>query len=207
MANRSEPVAGREQVVAAVEEALASDGVASLLQLDIDRFGEVNASLGRETGDRVLAAAVARTKATAKAEGWSVLRLGGDELGLVAPAVGLEAAFLRAERLRVELDEAFAQELPAELRCTASIGVASIPRDAKTADELIRKTDLALFSAKDQGGDTVALTPGDEMALKSSYYTVAQLGRLKALAERLGKKEAVLLREALDDLLQRHDRS
>ena len=45
------------------------------------------------------------------------------------------------------------------------------------------------------------------MVLKSSYYSAAQLGRLKALAERLGKKEAVLLREALDELLQRYDRS
>lgn len=207
MARTKEPLAGREELVDAVQDALAPDGVASLLQLDIDRFGEVNASLGRETGDRVLAAAIACAKAAAKPEGWSLLRLGGDELGLVAPAVGLEAAFLRAERLRVELDEALAQELPAEHRCTVSIGVANLPRDAKTADELIRKADLALFAAKDQGGDAVALTPGDEMALKSSYYTVAQLGRLKALAERVGKKEAVLLREALDDLLQRYDRS
>ena len=207
MAKTNEPLAGRDQLVDAIEDALASDGVVSLLQLDLDRFGEVNASLGRETGDRVLADAVACAKATARAEGWSLLRLGGDEFGLVAAGVGLEAAFLRAERLRVELDDALLKEVPAEHRCTASIGVANIPRDAKTADELIRKADLALFGAKDQGGDAVALTPGDEMVLKSSYYTVAQLGRLKTLAERLKKKEAVLLREALDDLLQRYDRS
>jgi diguanylate cyclase len=40
--------------------------------------------------------------------------------------------------------------------------------------------------------------------LKSSYYGVAQLGRLKTLAERVGKKESVLLREALDDLLRKY---
>jgi len=45
------------------------------------------------------------------------------------------------------------------------------------------------------------------MILKSSYYSSAQLGRLKALAERQKKKEAVLLREALDDLLRKHERS
>jgi diguanylate cyclase len=45
------------------------------------------------------------------------------------------------------------------------------------------------------------------MVLKSSYYSTAQLGRLRSLAERMKKKEAVLLREALDDLLRKHERS
>ena len=65
----------------------------------------------------------------------------------------------------------------------------------------------ALYAAKDQGGRSVALTPSDDMVLKSSYYSTAQLGRLKSLAERMKKKEAVLLREALDDLLRKHERS
>ena len=71
----------------------------------------------------------------------------------------------------------------------------------------MRKADLALYAAKDQGGRSVALTPGDDMVLKSSYYSSAQLGRLKSLAERMKKKEAVLLREALDDVLRKHERS
>jgi len=71
----------------------------------------------------------------------------------------------------------------------------------------MRKADLALYAAKDQGGGAVALTPGDDMILKSSYYSSAQLGRLRSLAERMKKKEAVLLREALDDLLRKHERS
>src|SRR6266851_1780521 len=91
--------------------------------------------------------------------------------------------------------------------CTVSIGVASTPRDAKTPEDLMRKADLALYAAKDQGGSTVALTPSDDMVLKSSYYSSAQLGRLRSLAERMKKKEAVLLREALDDLLRKHERS
>lgn len=97
--------------------------------------------------------------------------------------------------------------MPKGLPATASIGVAAAPRDAKTPSELMRKADLALYAAKDQGGNAVALAPGDEMVLKSSYYTAAQLGRLKSLAERQKKKESVLLREALDDLLRKYDRS
>ena len=105
------------------------------------------------------------------------------------------------------LDESLAAAVPAGLRCTASIGVANAPRDAKTADDLRRKAELALHAAKEQGGDAVGLTPGEDMVLRSSYYNVAQLGRLRSLAERLKKKEAVLLREALDDLLRKYDRS
>jgi hypothetical protein len=45
------------------------------------------------------------------------------------------------------------------------------------------------------------------MVLKSSYYGAAQLARLKGLASRMKKKEAVLLREALDDLLRKYERS
>src|SRR6266699_1784732 len=58
---------------------------------------------------------------------------------------------------------------------------------------------LSKPAAKEQGGDAVGLTPSDDMVLKSSYYSAAQLGRLKGLAERQKKKEAALLREALDD--------
>jgi diguanylate cyclase (GGDEF)-like protein len=197
----------RDEPLAAVEAALAVDPVVSLLQIDIDRFGELNDAAGRDVGDRVLGATVALLRDTAKTEQWTYLRLGGDEFGLVAPSVGLEQAFLRADRLRLDLDKTFRNEHAGEPRCTASIGVANVPRDAKSADELLRKADLALFSAKDQGGDAVGLTPGDEMVLKSSYYGSAQLARLKSLAEREKKKEAVLLREALDDLLRRYDRS
>ena len=57
-----------------------------------------------------------------------------------------------------------------------------------------------------EGGDTVGLTPAEDMVLKSSYYSSAQLARLKALAERKKTKEAVLLREGLEDVLRKYDR-
>lgn len=178
----------------------------SLLLLDLDGLHELNTVHGRDEGDRAINATIATLARSAKSEGWTLGRLGGDEFGLVAPKIGTEAAFLRAEALRRELDAAIAKALR-HGRATASIGVASAPRDARSPDDLMRKADLALYAAKDQGGSTVALTPGDDMVLKSSYYSTAQLGRLKSLAERMKKKEAVLLREALDDLLRKHERS
>ena len=178
----------------------------SVLLLDLDGLHELNSAHGHDEGDRALNATISTLSKTAKAEGWTLGRIGGDEFALLAPGVATEAAFLRADSLRRELDATLAKAIQ-HGRCTASIGVASSPRDAKSPDDLMRKADLALYAAKDQGGSAVALTPSDDMILKSSYYSSAQLGRLRSLAERVKKKEAVLLREGLDDLLRKHERS
>ncbi len=203
------PPAGFAGAVTASWKELRERGDVTLtvLQLDLDGLHDLNAKAGHPAGDAAIAAVVGVLANVRKADGWTLGRLGGDEFALLAPGVALEAAFLRAERLRGEVDAALAKAIPKSQRCTVSIGVANIPRDAKTPDEVMRRADLALYAAKEQGGDSVSLTPGDEMVLKSSYYSAAALGRLKALAERQKKKEAVLLREALDDLLRKYDRA
>jgi diguanylate cyclase (GGDEF)-like protein len=178
----------------------------TLLLLDVDNLHQLNTVHGREAGDRAINTAIAELSRTAKRESWTLGRIGGDEFALLAPGLTVEAAFLRADALRREIDAAFAKVLARGQRCAVSIGVANIPRDAKGPDELMRKADLALYAAKEQGGDTVGLTPADDMVLKSSYYSTAQLARLKALAERKRTKEAVLLREALEDVLRKYDR-
>jgi diguanylate cyclase (GGDEF)-like protein len=192
--------------------ALKREPLATLVHLDLDDLLVLNEKAGREAGDKAIGTATTVLARTAAKEGWTLGRIGGDEFALLAPGAALEPTFLRADQLRRELDEAIAAAIPRGQRCTVSIGVASTPRDTKTrgpaaAEELMRKADLALLTAKEQGGDAVGLTPSDDMVLKSSYYSAAQLGRLKGLAERQKKKEAALLREALDDLLRKHERS
>lgn len=191
----------------AVGRAFEKDAAGAILLLDLDDFHGINVSAGRDAGDKVIRAAFAVLKKWVFEERWILGRVGGDEFALYAPGMALETAFLRAEKLRQELDAALAKAVPKGLRCTASIGVAAAPRDAKTSSDLMKKADLALYAAKEQGGNSVALAPSDDMVLKSSYYTASQLGRLRSLAERQKKKEAVLLREALDDVLRKYDRS
>src|SRR5438132_2738640 len=178
----------------------------SVLLVDLDGLHELNTTYGHDQGDRAINATIATLAKSVKTDGGTLGRIGGDEFAILAAGVGTEGAFLRADVLRRDLDGALAKAVQRG-EVTASIGVASSPRDAKSPDELMRKADLALYAAKDQGGRAVALTPSDDMILKSSYYSSAQLGRLKRLAERMKKKEAVLLREALDDLLRKHERS
>lgn len=199
-------------VAALKSEAMKPESVATVMDVDLDGLLDLNANAGHDVGDKAIAAVTAALAAVAKKEGWTLGRLGGDEFGLLAPGVALEPAFLRADQIRRDVDAALAKALPSGHRCTVTIGVANTPRDTRArgpeaAAELLRKADLALHAAKEQGGDAVGLTPADDMVLKSSYYSSAQLGRLKGLAERMKKKEAFLLREALDDLLRKHARS
>jgi diguanylate cyclase (GGDEF)-like protein len=191
---------------AVMAKAFAKEPAASLLLVDLDNFHQVNVQAGRETGDKVIRAAMAVMKKWAETD-WRVGRIGGDEFALFASGMPLEAAFLKADKLRQELDAAMAKELAKGITCTASVGVAAAPRDAKSSSDLMKSAGDALWAAKDQGGDAVALAPGADMVLKSSYYPASQLGRLKSLAERQKKKESVLLREALDDLLRKYDRA
>ena len=192
---------------ASLERAVKGDGGASVLLIDLDNLMVLNEAAGRDAGDKAIAAAVRTLTARAKAEGWTFGRVGGDEFALVAPGIALEAAFLRAERVRSELNAALRKAIPARFPASATIGVASVPRDAKTAEQLMRKADLALYAAKEQGGNAVGLPPPEDMVLRSSYYSRAQLGRLRSLGERLRKKDAALLREALDDLLRKYERT
>jgi len=196
----------------AVIASLKREPVATLMHLDIDDLMGLNEKFGREAGDKAIGTTIAALAKTAAREGWTLSQVGGDEFALLAPGATLEPVFLRAEQLRQELDAALAKALPHGQARTVSIGVANTPRDTKVRGpaasyELMRKADLALLAAKEKGGDAVGLTPSDDMVLKSSYYSAAQLARLKGLAERQKKKEAVLLREALDDLLRKHERS
>ena len=207
--------AGRLGITAfegAVPAALKREPVATVVHLDLDDLIGLNEKYGREAGDKAIGAVIATLSKTAAKEGWTLGRIGGDEFALLAPGTALEPIFLRAEQLRQEIDAVLAKVVPHAQKCTVSIGVANTPRDTKSrgpasTEELMRKADLALLTAKEQGGDAVGLTPSDDMVLKSSYYSAAQLGRLKGLAERQKKKEAALLREALDDLLRKHERS
>jgi len=198
--------AGTPGFAATVDRAARADGGASLLLVDLDNLQVLNEKAGRDVGDAAIALATRSLRAAAKAEGWTFDRVGGDEFALLAPGVSLESAFLRAERVRPELTGALRKAIPARFGASATVGVANAPRDAKSGEQLMRKADLALYAAKEQGGNAVGLPPAEDMVLKSSYYSAAQLARLKGLAERKKTKEAVLLREALEDVLRKYDR-
>lgn len=169
--------------------------------LDVDGFQEINDTLGFAEGDGALRRLGALLT---DANAGLVHRISGDEFALVMPQVTLEQAFLAAENLRTLVAGSdFALADGRSVKITA--GVAHSPRDAKEAQALLNAADAALLSAKENGGNQVALPPNEEMVLKSCYYPSAGLRKLKTLAERLKQRESYLLREALTDFLRKHE--
>lgn len=189
-----------------LQDRIDRDETIALAMLDVDHFLNINERFGSETGDEVLKTLASLLRET---EGTTAFRVSGDEFALAMDGMTLEQAFLAMERLRIKVEaakEAF-PALKGELGTTLTIGVAQYPRDGKTESALRRAASAALVSAKEIGRNQVALPPNEEMVMKSCYYPSTNVRRLKSLAEQLGKKESALLREALDDLLRKYDRS
>lgn len=188
----------------AMRKALSAEETLTLAVLDVDQFMEINEQAGESVGDRLLTLVAEILQESAADKGWVMARIGGDEFALYMPGVSLEKGFLYMEQLRNSLVPRLQANL-APFLPTCSIGVANYPRDAKDVTGLLRQADHALFQIKEAGRNGVGLPAREEMVLRSCYYTTAQLARLKKLAEGLKKKESVLLREALDDLLRKYD--
>ncbi|HTW07900.1 MAG TPA: EAL domain-containing protein [Acidimicrobiales bacterium] len=130
--------------------------VLAVLYLDLDRFKVVNDSLGHQIGDDVLLKVAERlTHYVRPAD--TLARLGGDVFVLVAEGVTNEAAACTlANRVVQDCRRPFiiAGE---ELSCTMSIGVACTADRQRNAEELLSEADMALYRAKDQGRDRVAV--------------------------------------------------
>jgi diguanylate cyclase (GGDEF)-like protein len=169
--------------------------------LDIDDFKKINDEHGHDVGDELITLIANALKKMADTYGGNAFRNFGDEFGLVVPDLMLEEVFLKAEDFRKQIME----QQTSDLQGTVSIGVANAPRVGKDVEGVIRSASAALYTAKENGRNRVALPPNEEMIMKTCYYPIALINRLKQIAARVGKKESVLLREALENLLRQYD--
>jgi diguanylate cyclase (GGDEF)-like protein len=119
--------------------------------LDLDRFKEVNDRHGHESGDRALAMVGSIITSTIRASDFAA-RFGGEEFLVLLPDTDRDAALLVAEKLRSEIEHA---ELVGIGSITASLGLAVLPTDAGEPEELLRKADRALYTAKESGRNRV----------------------------------------------------
>jgi len=129
----------------------------ALLLVDVDDFKRVNDTLGHTAGDRALAALGRLVRRTLR-EIDLAARFGGEELVLLLPETAREGARIAAERLRLAVAEGFAGDAPAG---TVSVGAAATPEDGLEAEALLAAADGALYRAKGEGRNRVALA-GDE---------------------------------------------
>jgi diguanylate cyclase (GGDEF)-like protein len=137
------------------------DNRAVAAYLDVDRFKDINDTLGHHAGDQLVKLVAQRLRECLRPNDF-LARFGGDEFVVLCAPAGPEASSALAERVA----QAFALPFPINgqnIRVTASVGIAVAPDNGLTADDLMRHADIALYEAKDRGRDCAVLF-SDEMA-------------------------------------------
>ena len=134
----------------------------SLVFMDLDGFKGVNDTHGHLAGSRALVEAAAVIRGSAR-ETDVAARFGGDEFSIILPDTGSEGAVAVAERVRERIAaHPFLAGNGLNLRLTASVGVATLPDVAASADELVRAADTAMYRIKESGKNGVGVARGDE---------------------------------------------
>ncbi|HLI60234.1 MAG TPA: EAL domain-containing protein [Solirubrobacteraceae bacterium] len=183
-----------------VEHRIADAGEAlcfAVLLMDLDRFKEVNDTLGHTYGDRLLRDLGPRL-VEAAGEGILVARLGGDEFGVLLPRGCASRAEVTpiAERLLRTAAQPFAiDELTIEIG--ASVGVARFPDDGRDANALLRSADVAMYAAKE------AQTGVKFYTAEQNQHTKRRLSVLSDIRRALSRDEIVVHYQPIVDLEDR----
>ena len=118
----------------------------ALLLLDVDRFKDVNDSLGHDAGDRLLSQMGERLAACLRSEDL-IARMGGDEFAVLLGDLNQHDAVRVAEKLRRAAADPFMLE-GIELQTNVSVGIATAPHQGRNLRILMRKADMAMYKAK-----------------------------------------------------------
>ncbi len=141
----------------------------SVVLVDLDKFKDVNDTLGHLEGDLVLAR-VARLLEQKCRQSNVVARYGGDEFVILMPETGIEQAQILSERLRLWIST---DPMLNERHITGSFGVASFPLHGSTAEDIIRVADAGMYVSKHAGGNRVSTA--EEFAETESSVVQRQL--------------------------------
>ena len=169
------------QTLAAAAQTGAST---SLLFVDLDRFKNVNDTLGHGAGDDLIRQVARRLQKLMRATD-TLARLGGDEFVVLLPDVDVDIALEIGQRIVDALHEPFVL-CGREVFISCSIGVACAPTDGITYEALMSHADAAMYEAKAQGRNTLALlsdTTGsrrrEQLELETALHRAIELGQLR----------------------------
>ena len=176
----------RDRLLQAMARARRSGALVGLMFFDLDRFKQINDTLGHGTGDRVLQEVAARLKEHLR-EVDTISRLGGDEFTLIVEGATDSA---RLAMVAQKVHETLAAPIRIdgrEIFVSTSIGITVYPRDATDVDDLVRNADLAMYRAKREGRNAYLFhTP--EMSVHAAERLYIEEGLHRALEQ----KELVL---------------
>ncbi|WP_413775611.1 putative bifunctional diguanylate cyclase/phosphodiesterase [Micromonospora sp. RTGN7] len=169
----------------------AHDHPVALLLLDIDQFKEVNDTLGHAAGDQLLRLSANRLGALTRS-GDLLGRLGGDEFALLLTRVpvigGRTAPMAYALRQAREITERLAAPTEvAGVRMSIEVSVGVVVADAGTADltELLRRADIAMYQAKEGGGNVASYDSSRDAASTDQLALLAELREALAADDQL----------------------
>lgn len=174
----------REQADQFLAQSQRGGREATLIYLDLDRFKEVNDTLGHEAGDELLVQ-VARRIQNCVRSGDLLARLGGDEFAILLGETTIEGATDAARRVLAVLQQPFTVA-DTTLRIGASLGLGVYPRDGHNLDDLMRVADIAMYRAKEHGTGLMFYSP------ELDRYSRERLNLIQDLREALAGGEIYL---------------
>lgn len=181
LANRN---ALSEQIERAIADARGANKKVALLFIDLDRFKEINDTLGHGAGDALLQA-VATTIRT-NLPNWAMpVRIGGDEFAVLLTSISTAK---EAVRIAEDLLKALRTDISVgakNVSCHASMGIALFPDHASDAGHLLKASDLALYAAKDAGRDRFAV------------FQVEMQNRIQVRFDKLARARDVLTKKQI----------
>jgi diguanylate cyclase (GGDEF)-like protein len=157
--------------------AKSSGAQGALLFIDVDRFKEINDTLGHQVGDRLLQLIGPRIKSEMSDTEGTVARMGGDEFAIFLPSIrnqqhAIVFAHCILDALRLEFNlEVFCAEI------SASIGIVLAPTQASDVNELMRFADVAMYYAKEQMSGIAVYKPEIDPHSPKRLAMVSELGR------------------------------
>jgi diguanylate cyclase (GGDEF)-like protein len=171
-----------DRVHQAVALAARRNGNVAVLLLDLDRFKEINDTLGHHNGDLLLHTVGARVRESLR-ESDSVARLGGDEFAvLLADVDGPDGARLAAGRVREAVSERFELE-GIGVEVEASVGIALFPEHGSDPEALLQRADVAMYAAKQAHCGLELYTEGVDAYSRDRLELIADLRRAIAQDE------------------------
>ncbi len=183
-----------ERIRTAVTKARRGSGNFAIHLVDLDRFKYINDLLGHTGGDRFLKA-MADHLVSSLSDAEMIARLGGDEFAILQSNVrGGEEAAAFAKSI-VDTIGGYVDSCDSRPATTASVGVALYPADGSDAESLLKNADLAMYKAKNEGGNLFCFFAAD---LQSRVHQAAQLDR--DLREALSNNEFRLYYQPQIDL-------